>query len=429
MISTICKNSVVQRIIGSRLAKDSFWAVFGNGLGYGILLVAGIVIARLLGKDLYGEYGVVKSTMLYIAGFATMGLGMTSTKYIAEYLKKDRSQVRSLANDAMLITLAFSSVIAVALLAGAEPLADYLDTPTLVFPFRILGSIIICKAINTTQNGILAGLGDFKVIARNNVLSGLFMLVSCVPLTYWFGLKGALGALLSSQAIYCVLNYVDLNRLLRAIPGQVKVSRKRELLLFSLPIALQESSYTICNWGGTLILAKLSSVGEVGIFTAATQWNAIITFIPGLLGNVVLSHLSSSADDSKTHNHTVNTMLAVNLICTLLPFLAVVAVAGWITSLYGSTFEGMSNVLRVSVLGTIFTCCANVFLSELIVQRRNWLMLTLRVVRDVLILAGAALFLTWNGGQSGAMVYAWANTISAALFIAALAAIYYLKIR
>ena len=72
----------IQRITNSVLARDSFWAVVGNGLGNAFLLLAGIFIARLFGKDLYGEYGVVKKKKMYYAKFDTFGLGITSTKLL-----------------------------------------------------------------------------------------------------------------------------------------------------------------------------------------------------------------------------------------------------------------------------------------------------------------------------------------------------------
>lgn len=78
------------RLLNSKLFKDSFWAVFGNGIGNALLLLSGILIARFLGKDLYGEYGVVKTTMFYVASFATFGLGFTSTKYIAQYVNEKK---------------------------------------------------------------------------------------------------------------------------------------------------------------------------------------------------------------------------------------------------------------------------------------------------------------------------------------------------
>ena len=100
---------IKHRLLQSKLFKDSFWAVFGNGLGNALLLLAGILIARFLGKDLYGEYGVVKTTMFYIATFATFGLGYTSTKYIAQYKEIDTSRIHKLVKDSLYITLYFGA--------------------------------------------------------------------------------------------------------------------------------------------------------------------------------------------------------------------------------------------------------------------------------------------------------------------------------
>ncbi len=46
------------QIINSQLAKDSFWAIFGNVVGKGLSMIAMIIIARILGKNDYGEYGM-----------------------------------------------------------------------------------------------------------------------------------------------------------------------------------------------------------------------------------------------------------------------------------------------------------------------------------------------------------------------------------
>ena len=72
------------RAIQSRLLNDSFWVLFGNSLGKGLALAAGIVVARLLGKEIFGEYGMIRNTLVSIAIFSTFGLGFTATKYISE---------------------------------------------------------------------------------------------------------------------------------------------------------------------------------------------------------------------------------------------------------------------------------------------------------------------------------------------------------
>ena len=404
------------KLKSSKLAKDSFWAVFGNGLGYGFLLLAGIVIANLLGVNAYGEFGIVKTTMLYIAGFATLGLGISSTKYIANALKEDKSAVRALSRDAVQITVIFSALLAIGLLIAATPLARFLDEPGLAWAFRILGVIIICKALNTTQNGILAGFGDFRTIARNNVISSTVMLLGCVPLTYWFYLDGALAILFFSQALNALLNWLSLRKLLKGLSGQTDVSRKRELCLFSFPIALQELNYTVCNWGGIMLLTRLSSASQVGLYTAAAMWNGVITFIPGLLTNVILSHLSGTAGDKTTHRYTLKTMLGVNFITTLIPFVVVYLLAGWITGFYGHTFTGLESVLRILTLATVFSACSTVLYSELLSRGHNWLLLAYRILQDLAILGLAWLLLLRFGADSGAISYSVAYTVGSALY-------------
>ncbi len=420
-------SGIINSLKSNRLAKDSFWAVFGNGLGYGLLLLAGIVIARLLGRDVYGEYGLVKTTMIYIAGFATLGLGISSTKYIANALHADWTHVRSLARAAVSITLAFSAMLATALAIASAPLAAYLNEPGLTGAFRTLSVIIVFKALNTTQNGVLAGFGDFREIAKNSVISGALMLAACVPLTFFFGLTGAFISLATSQGCNALLNYLSIKKRVTTLADQEHSSHKWELIAFSFPIALQEFNYTICNWGGIMLLTKLSSVGQVGIYSATMQWNGIITFIPGLLSNVILSHLSGTAGDEKAHTHTLRTMLGVNFLATAIPLAAIYLLAGWIATFYGDTFTEMKGVMQVMTTATVFTACASVLYSELLSRGHNWLLLSVRIVQDIVILGTAGLLL-WQGedtnGMSGAMDYAVGYvTGSVAYFIILLGAL------
>ena len=404
------------RLSKSQLARDSLWAVCGNGLGYGLLLLSGIVIARFLGRDLYGEYGLVKTTMLYIAGFATFGLGVSSTKFIANALVSEPRNIRAIAQEAMRITLAFSAALAAAMFLAAEPLSAFLGTPSLSQAFRVLGLIIVCKALNTTQNGILAGFGCFSLIARNNVISGALMLLSCAPLTWGFGLDGAFASLLASQALNVILNHVNIRKKLRSLKDQRSYRCRKKLIAFSFPIAVQELNYTLCNWGAVILLTKFSSVGQVGIYTATSQWIGIITFIPVLLNNVILSHLSASVGNRDRHSHTLRTMLGVNLISTLVPFAVISLLAGWIAGFYGPTFKEMGGVLRVMTIATIFISCSNVFYSELIARGLNWLLFGCRVAQDAVLLLLSWWLLTSDGAIQGAMAYAIAFDVAAAVF-------------
>lgn len=416
---------IKQRLLASRFFKDSFWAVFGSGLGYGFMLLAGIVIARLLGKDLYGQYGFVKTTMFQFASFATLGLGYTSTKFVAEHKQKNDSKVKPIINASLSITLTISCVVAIGILIFANPLAVFLKEPTMALALRALAAIVILRAVATTQFGILAGLGEFRKIAYNNTISGGSLLVACVPLTYFFSLDGSLASLALSQLICVLLNHLAIHGKV----GQVKLFKEQGkqvlgIIKFSVPVALQELTYALSRWLGLLIISRLGSFGEVGLYTASDLWNSVILIIPSLLSNVVLSHLSSNADNIEKQKKNVNMMLLVNFICTIVPFLAVVFASPLITKIYGPSFNGMLPVLRIITCCSIFTCCSNVLSAEILAQGATWTLFTIRGLRDFLMVAIGYTLISINHGGNAALNYSIGTLACTAIFFCMLFSYY-----
>lgn len=395
------------------LLSDSMWAVMGNGLGNFLLLAAGIVIARLLGKDLYGEYGMVKTTMFNIAAFSTFGLGYTSTKFVSEFIQKDSTYIKDIARKSLLITLVSSSTLCVILFLFAEQLATFINAPELATPFRFLGIIMICRAMATTSGAICAGFKDFKNVGINNVLSGLSLLIFGFVLTYYNSVTGSLIALFLSQLIICVSNLLLVNKHIKNLPTESK-RIETNLFRYSLPVALQELSYMVSTWGATLLLTKYASLGEVGIWTAAQQWNAIVLFIPGLLLNVVLAYLSGSIDTSQ-HESMLKKMLLINFLCALAPLLIVVLLSNFIVSMYGSTFVGMNVVLNTLLLSTIFMCLSNVLQSDFISLGKNWELLLARFLRDAILLISLFIAIKDNNVDA-ALKFAIINVVAYILY-------------
>lgn len=397
-----------QKLLSSKLFKDSFWAVFGNGVGNCLLLIAGIIIARLLGKDLYGEYGMVKTTMFHIASFSTLGLGFTSTKFIADAVQNHPNRIKSIIKSSLGATLLFSVFLCVLLIISAERLAFYIEEPSTAPAFRALGLIVVFRALNTVSAGVLAGFKSFKRIGINSIISGSVLLVLSSFLTYKYGIVGSFIALALSQFVNAALNMSSVLAHFFSAIGDEEIAK--EVIRFTLPVAIQEFSYMLCIWGGTLLLTKYASLGDVGLWSAASQWNAIILFIPQLLSNVILSYLSGLSKHREMHSNVMRKMLLINFICSFLPFIIIYLLAGFITSFYGPTFIDLKYILRVLTLSTIFMCLSNVYQSDLLSKGKNWLLLTLRVIRDMLML-----FLLWlvlrNGVISAALAYSWIYVI------------------
>lgn len=405
-------SELIGKIRRSDIAKDSSWAVIGSAMGKALSMVAGIVIARILGAETYGEYGMIKSTLAYMATFSTFGLGYTATKYIAQCRKDDFSSMRRIIASSTRITIATSGLMAIVMLF-VLPRISFIEED-MVPVLRYTAFIIMFNAVNTTQLGLLAGFKDFRRIAVNNTIVGVLMFLLGTVLTYFLGLDGTIIALFSTTVIQCLLNHLAVRRhYLEASAADRSESRKglweqtKNMLSFSLPIALQECIFASANWLRMLVLIKLAGYDENGLYTASNQWFIMILFIPGMLRNVILSHLSSSADDKRQHSQIFNTMLKISIVATIIPALAIAAASPLICYFYGQSFEGFSSVLLIAVVTSVFGCIANIYTQEFISRGKNWTVFWGYVLRDYGALVVAyPLLLKFDGNHGAAIMYA-----------------------
>ncbi|WP_150452383.1 oligosaccharide flippase family protein [Arenibacter lacus] len=410
-------SSLTSRLKNSKLANDSFWAIFGNAVGKGFSLLTAIIIARILGKELYGEYGIVSSTIGAILIFSNFGLNFTSTKYIAEYNSTQPEILSQLIRSCQTLTLIFSGLATIILFALSEEIAtSLLKLPKLAHFLQVISIGILIGSVGRTQVGILAGLGKFKELAKINTFIGIGNFIFGVTLTYFYGLLGAcLGLVLVQFIHYLFLRYY-IRKFIAPIKSESanKVSL-REILNFSTPVALQEALYSILTYATGLLLVQMSTYGEVGLSSAATYWSAIILYIPGILRNVILSHLSANLENIKARIRMLRIILAFNFGVTFLLSLIVYLLSDYIAISYGDNFSGLKEVLNICVFTTIFTSMSNVYAQAYMSENKNWLMLLFRIIRDGSIFLIAYLLLKEYNGLNGALSLAksalWANIL------------------
>lgn len=412
-------NTLFKKLKKNTLITDSFWSLLGNVIGKGLALLVGILIARFLGKDVYGEYGIIRNTLLTIGIFSTFGLGYTATKYIAEYKNTYPEKLKVYIKSAIQITLVFSGIMAFLLFIFSEIVSkQLLDVDHLATPLRILAVLIVFNAITTTQIGILSGFAKFKELARINSIVGILTFLISAVLTYYYGLNGALLSLLIVQVLNCIFNYRVINkellqtaRYIDKVPGL-----KKQILRFSTPIALQEFIYSLALWLSNILLIKFSNYGELGMYSVVMQWNSIILFIPGILRNVILSHLSSNSANKDAHQQILSNIIKINFISTLIPCLLVAFFSGLITKAYGPSFKGLAPLISIAVFSTIFTSISNVYAQAYTSLGKNWLMLLFRTLRDVCILLGF-IILVQNLHVNGAKALIYSNFVFGVFFL------------
>jgi O-antigen/teichoic acid export membrane protein len=344
--------------LGYRLASGAFWGLMGASISRGLGLLASILVARMLGKVGFGELGIIQNTAGMFGLFAGFGMGITATKHVAEFRGSDPRRAGRIIALSSIVAWTTGAIMTVALAISASWLAQHtLAAPHLSGVLRIGSLLLLLGAVCGAQTGALAGFEAFKRIAQINFYSGLTAFPLMVGGVWWLGLEGAVWALVVSQAVNSLLNYLALRR--EAENASVHLDYAgcgyefHVLWKFSLPAvltgAISGPVYWLCS---TLLVNRPDGYSEMGIYNAANQWFNALLFLPGVLGQAVLPMLAEQMgkDDHVRSARVLLLSTKMNGVA-MLPVVFIGCLASpVIMASYGSSFRGAWPTLVVVLL-------------------------------------------------------------------------------
>jgi O-antigen/teichoic acid export membrane protein len=185
-----------------RLVRGVFWSLSGNVGARIFSIVSTIVVARILGKENYGQLGMVLSTITMFSIFAGLGLGSTANKYVAEFRTREPRRAERIITLTNQIGFAVSFIVAFMILALAPWLARVvLHQESLQSVLRIGALLLLISTLRSVLTGPLAGFEAFKKIAKINIVEGLSTPIFAIPLVYLYSLQGAITSMIVTSSI------------------------------------------------------------------------------------------------------------------------------------------------------------------------------------------------------------------------------------
>ena len=270
----------------------------GSVIAQGLGLIASVVTARLLGNQGFGELAMIQSTTGMFGVVAGLGLGMTATKYVAEFRRSDPDRAGRIIGLSSLVALISGGVLSLCIVLCAPFLAKYtMAAPQLANPLRVASGLLFFNCINGAQTGTLLGLESFKGIAKANIVRGIIAFPAIISGLLLWHLIGAVGGQVAAAALGCFSNYLLLQRECRyaniAVRHLVGISEWRVLYRFSVPALLSNLSVTPVTWlVNTLLIRQPGGYAELGIYNAVQQLKTAIQFVPSTLMQPLLPILS-----------------------------------------------------------------------------------------------------------------------------------------
>ncbi len=414
----------------ARFRKGVFWSVAAAVSSSGFNFILSISVARLLGRELFGQFGMVQSTIATLAGIAQLAMGYTATKFVAEFRSSDPVRAGRVIGLCSVVSLVTGSAAAVALCASAPWLAtSSLKSPQLAGSLQLASVMVFFMVLTGHQMGALAGLENYRSLAMLALVSGASTLVAASLGAMMWGLSGSIVGLVIGSAIQWALfrNRLNADCERHGIPiSRQDLGSEREILLsFAVPAALAGMSSMPALWFANAFLVRQhDGYAQMALYTAAFSLRSLVFFLPSLLNRVSMSLMNNHRGlrDAQSYRR----VFKVNLISSTLSVVtggAIVALlATRLLLVFGKDFASGLPVLLVLLLAAMLEAIAGSLYQVVQAESQMWSSMFMIVIpRDVLIVALAFLWTRTNGavGLAAAYTVGWsvASLLTALLVI------------
>lgn len=394
------------------LGASAAWALTGTVFSQGSTLISNIWIANLLGKNGFGEFAIVLATVQAAAALASLGIGYTTTRYIAEWRHRDVERAGALLG--MFNRLSWIAAACAAVLLGATSsgiASSALRAPALGPALLLAAASTLFTVRNGFLSGALSGLEAFRVVGISGIISGVVYLILTVGGARLYGVQGAAVGLFLSAALQCaMLTFALHHERVRQRLGTVaaSIAQERPLLIrFAVPAALSGFVTIPVLWALQALLARSpKGFGDLAVYAAGLNLLTMVMFTPTILNSVAMAWINRShaVNGETAYRAAIRSNIGVNFLTVTTALIGMAIVGPFLLDLYGNGFrtEGLAIVLLVSA--AIPESLTNALQQSLQKRELMWESLfAINVPRDI-VMVGTALWLIPVHGVTGAAI-------------------------
>jgi O-antigen/teichoic acid export membrane protein len=385
------------------------------GVSKGFMVTSGIVTsvitARYLGPE---KNGLIASLLVYPGLFMSVGsLGVQqSTAYFIGKNLYTEEQIKRAVTQIWLFTSFFAFIICYFLIRDFSNSGDNLLYVILVLipiPFALF---------NTYNSGLFLGKNQIKTFNQINWIPSFITLLFCVALIilYPLGISGYLIAQIGGPVFISIV-LIFKNKFIKSFSLDFDWEIIKKMLNLGMVYALALLVINLNYRFDVIMLDKMSSQYELGIYSKGANIIQFLWQIPMLLSTIVFAR-SAVSKDNLAFSHKVAQLLRISFIAIgAFSVLMMIFSKLIIVGLFGIAFEGSVTVLQYLIPGVVLLTIFKVMNMDLAGKGMPSVSLKAMVPGLIINVIANRLLIPKHGANGAAIASTISYTISSLLFL------------
>lgn len=364
---------MVKRILKDKFLKNNLVFFVGTVAVAFLNYLYHPILGRMMRVEDFGEVQAFLSFLL-IFGVFTGFFRNVITTVVSNLKDEDDKEVIAMLKKASLLLAIFISLF---LILFGSFLTSFFNFSSYYY-FVAFAILIIVGVVNSNNQAIIQGLGNFKVLSIAGIITSLIKLLFSI-LFVWLGwaVFGAIGAIILSSlvATIYVVNYNHKNFKIGS-SFNVKIDRriKKELwyaflfLTVSLSIAFLYSSDVV-------VMKKYFSSETAGLYSGLAIVGRIIFFLVASIPNVLLPAIKVNDLDGENKRILIKSVCLTGVLGGGALFVFCLFPDLVVKILIGSKYSEYAHLLPEISLYLFFVSFSNLFFYYLLALRRSYIIL------------------------------------------------------
>lgn len=398
------------------LIKTSIWSGIATITKLLSVLVINKALSILVGPSGLAIVGQFQNIQSIIATLSQGGINSGVVKYTAQE-RHDVEKNHDLWTSSFKITIFFTVIISlITLILSTELSLYFFNTIGYKKVFISLSVSLLFYSINQLLLSILNGLKEIELFIKINILQSIFSLFISVLLIYFFGLIGALYAIVLNQSVvFCIiLIHLKSYNLIR-IPFFFKKNNNSyfKRLAKYIVISLSASISTPMTY-----MFIRNYVGENYSWDFSGYWQAMmyisimyVMVITTALSTYYLPRLSEIYNKKELRNEIINGYKVIIPITMILTFIVFILKDFIIWLLFTTDFNVISELFKWQLLGDFIKVCSWLLSFILVSKAMVGRFVFSEVFFNITLYLLCINFIQWNGLVGLSQAYALNYTL------------------